>query len=57
MENRLKTIRKAFNLTQEMVSSALGISQQTLSRCENDIRNEKSCLIWFIRRGAGEEGH
>lgn len=48
MENRLKTIRKAFNLTQEMVSSALGISQQTLSRCENDIEALQIYLLYKI---------
>lgn len=37
MLNRLKLLRKARNLTQEVVSSELGISQQTLSRCETDI--------------------
>ena len=37
MGNRLRILRKTRNLTQEVVSSELGISQQTLSRCEIDI--------------------
>ena len=46
MENRLKLVRKACNLTQEMVSSDLGISQQTLSRCENNIETLQIDLLY-----------
>lgn len=45
MGNRLQLLRKTRNLTQEVVSSELGISQQTLSRCETDITTLYNGLI------------
>ena len=48
MLNRLKLLRKARNLTQEVVSSELGISQQTLSRCETDITTLQIDLLYKI---------
>lgn len=48
MLKRLKLLRKARNLTQEVVSSELGISQQTLSRCETDITTLQIDLLYKI---------
>ena len=48
MLNRLKLLRKARKLTQEVVSSELGISQQTLSRCETDITTLQIDLLYKI---------
>lgn len=48
MLNRLKLLRKARNLTQEVVSSELGIYQQTLSRCETDITTLQIDLLYKI---------
>ena len=48
MLNRLKLLRTARNLTQEVVSSELGISQQTLSRCETDITTLQIDLLYKI---------
>lgn len=48
MLNRLKLLREARNLTQEVVSSELGISQQTLSRCETDITTLQIDLLYKI---------
>lgn len=48
MGNRLRILRKTRNLTQEVVSSELGISQQTLSRCEIDITTLQIDLLYKI---------
>ncbi|ERI97876.1 helix-turn-helix domain-containing protein [Blautia massiliensis (ex Durand et al. 2017)] len=48
MGNRLQLLRKTRNLTQEVVSSELGISQQTLSRCETDITTLQIDLLYKI---------